>query len=231
MCGKFTQMYSWSEIHAIFAMLVGGDAPGGDASGGANDYEETVTPMRQARMVRRDATGGRELVLARWGWPDRRAATPLLDRPRHMHAKSETVDALPSFGPSFHAGRRGIVPVRTFNVGEAVGARVIQHVLAPHDGKPLGIAVIYDTVATSDGREVLAFVMLTTAPTPQIARVTDRMPALLAPEDWATWLGEPAARVAAIMAPLVPYPGGLDMAAQPKAPPKRRAGATPASLL
>ena len=30
--------------------------------------------------------------------------------------------------------------VTTFNVGEEVGKKVVQHVLAPRDGKPLGIA-------------------------------------------------------------------------------------------
>jgi putative SOS response-associated peptidase YedK len=80
-----------------------------------------------------------------------------------MHAKSATIDALRIFKDSF-AMRRGILPVRTFNVGEEVGKKVIQHVLTPRDGKPLGIAVIWDTVPNRDGVLIEAFVMVTTEP-------------------------------------------------------------------
>ena len=225
MCGKFTQMYSWAEVHE-FSNLLDGSRPG-DGDGGAdsslraaNDGEETITPMRNARVVGLDGAGKRQVVDMRWGWPDRWSAVPM-DRPKHMHARAETIDTLKTFRGSF-AARRGILIVRTFNVGEDVGKKVVQHVLTPRDKNPLGLAVIWDEVPTREGESVPAFVMATTLPCPLIATVTDRMPAVLPPEQWAAWLGETDAPLEAVKGVLVPYKGELDMTRQPKAPPKPR---------
>ncbi len=212
MCGKFSQMYSWAEIHAFSTPL---DELATSAA--ANDRVQVVTPMRDAWVLRRGAEGRREMVAMRWGWPDRRPGAAL-DRPKHMHARAETIDRLPTFAPSFHAGRRGIIPAGTFNVGEEAGRKVIQHVLTPRDGTALGIAALYDAVPARDGTAILAFVMVTTAPNPTIARVTDRMPALLPREHWAAWLGETAAPAAEVQSLLVPWPDTLDIALQPRTP-------------
>lgn len=216
MCGKFSQMYSWSEIHAFSTPL---DELGDDDRDPGNDQLLVVTPMRSAAVLRLGPEDRREMVPMRWGWPDRRSGASQA-RPKHMHAKGETVDRLPTFAPSFHAGRRGIVPVRNFNVGEEVGRKVVQHVLAPRDGRPLGIAVIYDTFASRDGQGLLAFVMCTTPPNPTIATVTDRMPALLPRTHWAAWLGETDAPAEAIRDLLCPWPDTLGMTPQPAPAPR-----------
>jgi putative SOS response-associated peptidase YedK len=165
----------------------------------------------------------------RWGWPDRWTGLPV-DRPKHMHAKSETVDVLRAFKDSF-AMRRGILPVRTFNVGEEVGKKVIQHVLTQRDGKPLGITVIWDAVPNRDGVLIEAFVMVTTEPNAVIGTVTDRMPAILPPEQWGLWLGEIHAPLSEVKALLVPYPGELDMTLQPRLPTRTRGGPLALGLL
>ena len=67
--------------------------------------------------------------------------------------------------------------------------------------------------------------MVTTLPNPVTATVTDRMPAILPPEHWGTWLGESYAPLEEIRALLVPYPGYLEMKQQPKPPPKPRGDA------
>lgn len=222
MCGKFTQMASWAEVHAFSTPLDGGDVVEGDHRQGTNDREEISTPMRDARVFRLTEAGKRELVSVRWGWPDRWTGMPV-DRPKHMHAKSETVDVLRTFKDSF-AMRRGILPVRMFNVGEEAGKKVIQHVLTPRDGKPLGIAVIWDTVPNRDGALIEAFVMVTTEPNALIGTVTDRMPAILPPEQWGPWLGETHASLSEVKALLAPYAGALDMTRQPKAATRPRGG-------
>jgi putative SOS response-associated peptidase YedK len=227
-CGKFSQMYSWAEIHA-FSDLIGNGGGDGPARRDANDQEQTVTPMREARVIRLNVAGQREVVGMRWGWPDRWSKAPM-DRPKHMHAKSETIAMLRTFAPSFSAGRRGIIAVKTFNVGEEVGKKVVQHVLTPRDGKPLGIAVIWDEVPKQDGELLLAFVMVTTAPNAVIGSVTDRMPAIIPPEQWGVWLGETTVPLPEVKAVTAPYQGDLDMALQPKAPPKPRSRPSPPSM-
>jgi putative SOS response-associated peptidase YedK len=69
MCGKFTQMASWAEVHTFSTPLDGGDVVESDHHRGTNDREETFTPMRDARVTRLTEAGKRELVSMRWGWP------------------------------------------------------------------------------------------------------------------------------------------------------------------
>ena len=188
MCGKFTQMASWRQIHQWSDLLGQGRPDGGDA-----DAELLVTPMRAAQVLHLDAMGRRATSAMRWGFPGPQAAGSQ-DPPKFIHARAETVDSKPTFAESFRE-RRGIVPVRSFNEGETVGRRIVQHRIRPKDGKPLGIAVIWREWLFPDGEILDCFVMITVEPNSLIRTITDRMPAILAEGDWPTWLGEtPASR-------------------------------------
>jgi len=79
--------------------------------------------------------------------------------------------------------------VATLNEGEEINGKTKQWVITPNDRLPIAIAVICEQ--WTNGADVFdTFVMLTTPPNPLIARITDRMPAILPREAWATWLGE-----------------------------------------
>jgi putative SOS response-associated peptidase YedK len=177
MCGKFTQMAEWHEVVAFSQPLTA--IP--------DDRPVTVsTPMRLAKVIRVGEDGRREMVAMRWGFskPDNPAF-----KPDHMHARAETIDTRPTFAEAF-AERRGIVLVETFNEGEEQpGGKTKQWVIRAKDRKPIAIAVIWDEWAGDAGSEA-TFVMVTTPPNPLIARITDRMPAILRQEDWAVWFGE-----------------------------------------
>jgi putative SOS response-associated peptidase YedK len=126
------------------------------------------------------------MVPMRWGFSGVNDKTP--SKPRHIHARSETVDTLRTFAQAFHEAR-GILMVATFNQGEEINGKTKQWVITPNDRLPIAIAVICEQ--WTNGADVLdTFVMLTTPPNPLIARITDRMPAILPREAWATWLGE-----------------------------------------
>ncbi|MBS0251612.1 MAG: hypothetical protein JSR78_11185 [Proteobacteria bacterium] len=99
-------MSSWREVHAFSQPLVMTGAP---------DEIVVSTPMRFANIIRVNATGEREVVSMRCGFAGKGDANPA--RPKHMHARSETVDRLPTFANVFAHGR-GILVVHTFNEGE-----------------------------------------------------------------------------------------------------------------
>ena len=128
MCGKFTQMATWSEVVAFSRPLTA--IPDG----------ETVTvstPMRIAKVMRLGEDGGRELAPMRWGFS--KPENPSF-KPDHMHARAETIDTRPTFSEAF-AERRGIVLVETFNEGEALdNGKTQQWVIRPKDRKPIAIA-------------------------------------------------------------------------------------------
>ena len=116
-----------------------------------------------------------------------------------MHVRSETIDTRRTFAHAF-ADARGILMVHTFNEGEELpNGKTKQCVVTPNDGQPIAIAVIFEE--WQNGPEsLLTFVMVTTPPNALIARITDRMPAILPRETWATWLGDTGASLAEVKA-------------------------------
>ena len=194
MCGKFTQMASWRQVHAFSRPLVV------EAAGG--DQVVTATPMRMAYVMRLNDRGERVMVPMRWGFSRRASSSPA--RPDHMHARAETVDKLPTFQDAFENGR-GILFVRTFNEGEELASgRTKQWVITPKDGLPVAIAVICEEWARGEER-LWTFVQVTTPANRLIRPLTDRMPAILPQEAWPAWLGETGASPEEIKALLTPF--------------------------
>lgn len=122
MCGKFTHLSSWQEVHAFSQPLV--------VTNGTGEVVVS-TPMRFANIMWLNAAGARELVPMRWGFAGKDDANPA--RPKHMHARAETVDRLPTFAQAF-ASSRGILMVHTFNEGEELpNGKTKQWVITPQD--------------------------------------------------------------------------------------------------
>jgi len=210
MCGKFTQMYSWRDLHAQLSSFTA--VP--------DDKTETVTPMRLASVIRLNASGTREAIQMRWGFSKRGAASPGT-RPDHIHARSETIDTRPTFREAFQE-RRGLLIVRTFNEGkELTPTKTEQHTITPNDGRPLAIAVLWEAWEHDSGNQLLAFVMVTTTPNALIGTITDRMPAIIKPDDWDAWLGETPKTDEELKAMLVPFEGDWTMQPEKPAKPQR----------
>ena len=211
MCGKFTQMASWQEVHAFSRPLV--------LTGGAAEVV-VATPMRFANIMRLNASGERELVSMRWSFAGKDDATPA--RPKHMHARCETIDTKPTFANAF-AHARGILMVHTFNEGEELpNGKTKQWVITPNDGQPIAIAVICEQ--WNNGSESLeTFIQVTTPANALISRITDRMPAILPRDSWAAWLGETGASLADVKALLRTFDdgGNWTMTEQASAKPSR----------
>ena len=215
MCGKVTQAHAWKEA-VDYADLVFG---GGD--------DETVTPMRFARIIARDDSGVRRSVRMRWGLVPPWETDPRLGS-RHIHARAETIDSKPTFREAF-AQRRGILPVTSFNEGEEITpTRTRQYVITPKE--TLGIAVIWERWTGAEGT-LLTFAMVTTPANALVSAITDRMPAVLDEADWAKWLGEEPSSAEKLKAMLKPAEGG-DWAMQPagKPPPPPKPAPAQASL-
>src|SRR5579862_7069645 len=136
MCGKFTQMMSWRAVRHLSDLVGRAETP---------PFDDVLigTPMRLCQVIHLDRVGARTNSAMRWGLADARAKSPV-ERPRHMHARAETIDQLPTFASSF-AARRGILLTTTFNVGQELpNGKTVQHTIAPRDGEPIAIAVIWE---------------------------------------------------------------------------------------
>lgn len=170
MCGKFTAKADWTEIVDFIH-----DTPQRE-----DDRSFAYRVMGMVPVIVRDAEERRTMMM-RWGFPD----PTDWRRPRPIHARGETVDTTPAFARAFRDGQRGIVLVETFNEAPDSGE---QHIVTPP--APVGIAFVWRRFQIGD-QSMLAAVMVTVAANPLLAGLpTDRMPAIIAAEDWPAWLGE-----------------------------------------
>lgn len=204
MCGKFTQMATWPEVAAFSAPL---SVPSPDTP------LLTATPMRSAEVLSTGPDGARQIARMRWGFGKSAEASR---RPAHLHARAETADTRPAFADAF-SRRRGLVIVQSFNEGEtSLSGRTRQWVISAKDRRPIGLAVIWRSEASAADPGP-AFVMLTVPPNPLIARITDRMPAVISQQDWPVWLGETGASLSEIKGLLRPFAedGAWEMSPQP----------------
>ena len=203
MCGKFIQMKDW-EAMVELAQLIQSAALG---------LTETVTPMRVASVIRLNAAGQREVARMRWGFVPANARDQNIGT-QFIHARAETIEEKPTYRDAFF-NRRGLVIVRSFNEGhEITPTKTEQHVITPRDGTPLAIAVIWERWSKMP---LESFAMVTTAANALIGTITDRMPAVIAPEDWPKWLGEEQASVDDLKAILKPFEGDWEMEAAARA--------------
>jgi len=190
MCGKFSAMASWSETDAFASVETENAYRGGE------DFEVTFRVMGLVPLLIRDRERReRRVIAARWGFPhpdDWR-------RPQPIHARAETIDAIRAFADAFREGRRGIVLVKSFNEAPESGE---QHVFTP-DAAKTGIAFVWRSFNVGAAAPLIASVMVTVPANALIATLpTDRMPAILEPDDWAKWIGEEPATAAELKAML-----------------------------
>ena len=144
-----------------------------------------ISPTDQIPIVRidpRDDT--RELTMARWGlvpfWMKEVPKVP------HINARMETVHKLPLFREAF-ARRRCLVPATGFYEWKkrADGKQPYRFVMK--DLEPFAFAGIWE-FARIKGEDVLSATIIVGPPNAVAAPVHDRMPMILAPEDYDRWL-------------------------------------------
>jgi len=70
----------------------------------------------------------------------------------------------------------------------------------------MALAGLWETWRSPAGERVCSFAIVTTAANSLLAPVHDRMPVILAPENWLAWLGERAVDPDELKSLLVPYP-------------------------
>jgi putative SOS response-associated peptidase YedK len=176
MCGKFTAMASWAEMTQP-------PPAGGD---GGEDWPVSFRVTDVLPVIIFDSRARtRRIVPMRWGFP----APGDWRRPQPIHARAERIDVTPAFAQAFRDGQRGIVLVHTFNEAPDSGE---QHTIDP--GGALGLAFVWRRFEVGAAIPLTACVMVTVPANRLLSGLpTDRMPAILAAEDWPAWLGETAA--------------------------------------
>ena len=154
--------------------------------------------MFKGKMVTvfaRNAAGFHVPKEMRWGLiPTQYAAAPELFEGSTTHARLETVDKKPYFADCWRKKRRCLFAVESFKQKVPAGSdlfgggqRATEAVIQRSDGQPLGIAGIYNAIHTPEGL-LLSAAMLTREPGPAMAKIHDREPAVIEPDQFAAWL-------------------------------------------
>lgn len=182
MCGKFTAMASWREVHSQL------DAFTKATPESEEDREVTYRVMGNLPVIVLDREAGQRRVLPmRWGFPHPKD----WKRPQPIHARSETIETTKAFASAFLDGQRGIVLFKTFCEAPDVEGPTQQHIITPGDEKALAAAFVWRSFDIGTAAPLLACCLVTVPANALIATLpTDRMPAFIAPEDWTIWLGE-----------------------------------------
>jgi putative SOS response-associated peptidase YedK len=149
-----------------------------------------IAPSQPVLIVRRDQKGSRVETLVRWGlvpsWvKDPRTFSMLIN------ARSDTAAEKPSFRAGLRH-RRCLVPTDGFYEWTGKPGQKIPHLVRPRAGRRnstlFAMAGIYEHWLGSDGSEFDSMAILTTEANATVSAIHDRMPVILAPDDFDRWL-------------------------------------------
>ena len=165
-----------------------------------------VAPQSMQPVVRLDAeTGDRELTVMRWGlvpfWSkDGKASYSTIN------ARAETVPTSATYREAFKR-RRCLVPADIFYEWMKVDAKTKQpYAIALTDGSPFAFAGLWETwkdKVTGETKET--YTIITTDPNEVMEPLHNRMPVVLAPNDYERWMA-PADPAKLPVDLLRPYP-------------------------
>ena len=173
-----------------------------------------IAPSTQILIVRDDKEKGRVADLYRWGLIPGWAKDPAIGN-KLANARAETVAEKPSFRNAFRRWRC-LIPASGFYEWKGVKGRKQPYYIYPKGRELFGIAGITELWQGPDG-PVHTCAIITTEPNDLMKSIHDRMPVILKPEDYSTWLNPDNQATAELKQLLKPYPAAA-MAAHPVSP-------------
>ncbi|HQA77952.1 MAG TPA: SOS response-associated peptidase [Propionicimonas sp.] len=204
MCGRYAVSADVDELTEIFEIdEVAGPLPG-------PDYNVAPTDPVPA-IMERDRADGRRRVLAevRWGlvpsW-----SKDATGAARLINARVETLAEKPAFRRAF-AARRCLLPADGYYEWyQLPDSKTKQpYFIRPAEGGLLVMAGLYEFWKAPDGTWLATTTVITTAAADEVGHIHDRMPMVVAPENWEAWLdpgfGMDARALLTVPAPSLTY--------------------------
>jgi len=212
MCGRVQQTTPPEEIAERFGAATESAAA---LRGAGWRARWNLAPSQPLLAIRAEAGDGgdpapsaarpRVLVALRWGLVPRWAKDPKIGH-RLVNARAESAAEKPAFRDALRR-RRCLVPVDGFYEWTSTGGPRAPWSVTSPAGDLLAIAALWERwrdPAAPAAPPLETCVLLTTGASASVRPVHDRMPVIVAPEDWARWL-DPAerdpAQLANVMAP------------------------------
>jgi putative SOS response-associated peptidase YedK len=195
MCGRFTLSTPAQTLQKLF------DLP--EVPELSPRYN--IAPSEMLATVRLpEGKPSRELALLRWGLIPPWAEDPDVGN-RMINARAETVATSPAFRGAFRR-RRCLVPADGFYEWQRQGRHKQPYYLHMRDGSPFAFAGLWEHWKGPEGKVIESCTLITTEPSDLVRPVHNRMPVILAPDDYALWLDPGVQDVEPLKALLRPYP-------------------------
>jgi putative SOS response-associated peptidase YedK len=194
MCGRFDQhTLPYRYAGYVDAML--------RAASEEPPQRYNVAPQTRAWVARTTRKGGRELTPLLWGlvsyWDEdpKKAVKPI-------NARSESASVRPMFRKLMEI-HRCVVPVDGFYEWRTTPAGKLPYYIRLAEDAPMLLAGLWDRWQRGDAEPIESFTILTTPANASIAKLHDRMPAIIDVCDLSRWLDarDPAA-AEALLKPL-----------------------------
>jgi putative SOS response-associated peptidase YedK len=221
MCGRFTLRTPATVLIEHFDLDVRGDRqlP-------LCEPRYNIAPTQDILVVRNDAADGRRRAdMMRWGLlPSWSAGPKASSGPPMINARAETLAEKPMFRSAVRR-RRCLIPVDGFyewqqSAGGARGKKQPYFIHRPDDG-PFAFAGLWETCtqqsrsgAGSGQLTIESCTIVTTEANAALRELHERMPVVLAPCDYATWLDSKVEDPVALQHLLVPC-GEEELVAEP----------------
>jgi putative SOS response-associated peptidase YedK len=153
----------------------------------------------------RERSGQRRADLVRWGLIPSWATDPSIGN-RMANARSDSAFEKPAFRAAMRA-RRCLIPADVFYEWQVVPGqrRKRPHAVRLKDGEPFALGGLWEYWRPKEGGEgVVSCTVLTTAPNSLLSEIHDRMPVIIPPNKYRSWL-DPRTPVPAVIDLLTPF--------------------------
>ena len=180
MCGRFTLFADPDLLAELFGL----------ASAPELAPRFNIAPTQPVGIVRVNPfTHLREWALTHWGLIPSWSKDPTIGA-RMINARAETADEKPSFRAAFKR-RRCLIPASGFYEWRQGEKGKQPYFIGPAGSatEVLAFGGLWETWVSPDGSELDSCTILTTEPNELMAELHNRMPLILAPEDFGEWLG------------------------------------------
>lgn len=191
MCGRFALAAPKAELITHFRL----DAFEGDEF----LARYNIPPGTDIAVIRQSPEGQRVLHSLRWGLIPHWSKDPGIGA-RLNNARGESVGEKPAFRSAFRQ-RRCLIPASGFYEWKTEGKAKQPYYFSSTRGELLAMGGLWESWRASDGSLVRSTCIITTAANELMAPIHDRMPVLIAAEDWSRWLSAPADEVAELLRP------------------------------
>jgi putative SOS response-associated peptidase YedK len=145
-----------------------------------------IAPSQMVPVITRQSPN--RAIMMKWGLVPFWAKDPKIGN-KLINARAETVDSKPAFRTSLKR-RRCLVPATGFYEWKRAGKEKVPYYIHLKDDDFFSFAGLYDSWSDRDGNRLMSFTIITIAPNDMMAKIHNRMPAILRIEDEETWLGK-----------------------------------------